>query len=137
VRLSNAHGSRKLLIGAARIGLREAGPCIVPGSDRQITFGGAEAATIAAGSLLVSDPVSLPPPLAHLAISIYLPGDLPASFGITGRYSRQTNYVSPPGDFTAEVAMPVGKLTDDWCTSSASGCGAFASGALPSPLGAG
>ena len=115
VHLSNAHGGRKLLIGAARIGLRDAGPCIVPGSDRQLTFGGAEAATIAAGSLLISDPVSFPfPPLADLAVSVYLPGDLPTSFGITGRYSRQTNYVSPPGDFTAEVAMPVGKLTDDW-----------------------
>src|SRR5262249_59053926 len=104
----NARGGGKRLIGAARIGLRAAGPCIVPGSDRQLTFGGADAATIAAGSLLISDPVSFPsPPLADLAISVYLPDDLPASFGITGRYSRQTNYVSPPADFTSETAMPV------------------------------
>src|SRR5262249_41675286 len=135
------------------IGLRDAGPCIVPGSDRQLTFGGAEAATIAAGSLLISDPVSFPlPPLADLSVLVSLPVDLPTvlgitrrysrqthysspplppprptlavrvslpgvpptSFGLTGRSSRKTNYVSPPGDFTAEVAMPVGKLTDDW-----------------------
>jgi len=115
VRLSNACGSRPLAVGAARIGLRDAGPNIVPGSDRQVTFGGVDTATIAAGALLVSDLVSLPlPPLSDLAISVHLPGDLPASFGITGRYSRQTNYISPPGDFTAAVAMPVGKLTDDW-----------------------
>ena len=115
VRLSNAHGSRPLAVGAARIGLRATGPGIVPGSDRRLTFGGAETATIAAGALLVSDPVALPlPPLGDLAISVHLPGDLPASFGVTGRYSRQTNYISPPGDFTAAVAMPVGKLTDDW-----------------------
>jgi lysophospholipase L1-like esterase len=115
VRLSNSHGSRPLAVGAVRIGLRDTGPGIVPGSDRQVTFGGAETTTIAAGALLVSDPVALPlPPLGDLAISVYLPGDLPASFGITGRYSRQTNYLSPPGDFTAAVAMPVGKLTDDW-----------------------
>jgi lysophospholipase L1-like esterase len=115
VRLSNAYGSRPLAVGAARIGLRDAGPNIVPGSDRQVTFSGVETATIAAGALLVSDPVSLPlPPLADLAVSVHLPGELPASFGITGRYSRQTNYISPPGDFTAAVAMPVGKLTDDW-----------------------
>src|SRR6185503_12466858 len=115
VRLSNAHGGRKLLVGAARIALRDAGPGIVPGSDRKLTFAGAERATIAAGSLLVSDPVSFPlPPLGDLAISVYLPGDLPASVGITGRYSRQTNYISPPGDFASAVAMPVGKLTDDW-----------------------
>ena len=115
LRLSNAHGGRKLVVGAARIGLRDTGPGIVPGSDRKLTFGGVETATIAAGALLVSDPVSLPlPPLCDLAISVHLPGDLPASFGITGRYSRQTNYISPPGDFTAAVAMPVGKITDDW-----------------------
>jgi lysophospholipase L1-like esterase len=45
---------------------------------------------------------------------VHLPGDLPASFGITGRYARQTNYISPPGDFAAEEVMPVGRLTDDW-----------------------
>jgi lysophospholipase L1-like esterase len=115
VRLSNAHGSRPLAVGAARIALRDTGPDFVPGSDRKLTFGGAEAATIAAGALLVSDPVALPlPPLGDLAISVHLPGDLPAGFGITGRYSRQTNYISPPGDFTAAIAMPIGKLTDDW-----------------------
>jgi hypothetical protein len=47
VRLSNAHGSRPLVVGAARVGLRDAGPGIVPGSDRQLTFGGAETATVA------------------------------------------------------------------------------------------
>src|SRR5262249_49480407 len=62
VRLSNAYGSRTLVVGAARIGRREGGPGIVPGSDRALTFGGAAAATIAAGALLVSDPVSLPVP---------------------------------------------------------------------------
>ncbi len=115
VRLSNAHGARPLAIGGARVALRERGPDVVRGSDRVLTFGGEERATIAAGSLLISDPVAFPlAPLADLAISVYLPGDVPASAGVTGRYSRQTNYVSPPGDFAAEVAMPVGKLTDDW-----------------------
>src|SRR5439155_505338 len=115
VRLSNAYGTRKLLVGAARVGLRDTGPAIIKGSDRMLTFGGAESATIAAGTLLISDPVSLPlPPLGDLAISVYLPGDLPATFGITGRYSRQTNYISPPGNFASAVAMPVGKITDDW-----------------------
>ena len=115
VRLSNAHGARPLAVGGARIALRERGPDVVRGSDRALTFGGEAGATIAAGSLVISDPVAFPlAPLADLAISVYLPGDVPASAGVTGRYSRQTNYVSPPGDFAAEVAMPVGKLTDDW-----------------------
>jgi lysophospholipase L1-like esterase len=115
IRLSNAHGQAKLLVGMATIGVREAGPGIVPGSVRKLSFGGAESATIAAGALLVSDPVGLSlPALADVAISVYLPEDLPPSFGITGRYSRQTNYISPPGNFAAEPVMPVGKITDDW-----------------------
>src|SRR5262249_34089784 len=115
VRLSNAYGIRKLTVGAAQIALRDTGACIVSGSNRKLTFGGAETATIAAGALVISDPVVLDlPPLADIAVSIYLPEDLPASFGITGRYARQTNYVSPPGNFTASVAMPVGQITGDW-----------------------
>jgi len=45
---------------------------------------------------------------------VHLPQELAASFGITGRYARQTNYVSPPGDFAGDEVMPVGRLTDDW-----------------------
>jgi lysophospholipase L1-like esterase len=115
VRISNAYGVRPLAIGAARIGPRSSGPAVVPGSNRRLTFGGEPTATIAAGALIVSDPVDLTfAPLSDLAVSVHLPGDLPVSFGITGRYARQTNYISPPGDFAAEENMPVGRLTDDW-----------------------
>jgi lysophospholipase L1-like esterase len=115
VRISNAYGAGPLAIGAARVALRGQGPAIVPATDRQLTFGGEAKATIAAGAVIVSDPVDLNvPALADLAVSVHLPQDLPASFGITGRYARQTNYISPVGDFTSETAMPVGKLTDDW-----------------------
>src|SRR6266581_4165223 len=115
VRISNAYGSRPLAIGAACVGLRSTGSAIAPGSNRRLKFGGETSATIAAGALVVSDPVELGfAPLSDLAVSVHLPGDLPASFGITGRYARQTNYVSPPGNFAAEEVMPVGRLTDDW-----------------------
>jgi len=115
VRISNACGTRPLSIGAATVGLRRAGPALVPGSNRRLTFGGEPRATIAAGALIVSDPVELAvAPLSDLAVSVQLPQELPASFGITGRYARQTNYISPPGDFSAEEVMPVGRLTDDW-----------------------
>src|SRR5438094_9089275 len=115
VRISNAYGIRPLVIGAARVGLHSTGPAVVPGSNRRLTFGGEPGATIAAGALVVSDPVELTfAPLADLAVSVHLPGDLPVGFGITGRYARQTNYVSPPGNFAAEEVMPVGRLTDDW-----------------------
>ncbi|HTQ33743.1 MAG TPA: hypothetical protein VMI30_06200, partial [Stellaceae bacterium] len=115
VRISNAYGMRPLVIGAARLALRAEGAATVPDSDQRLTFGGEARATIAAGAVLVSDPVALDvPALADLAVSFHLPQDLPTSFGITGRYARQTNYISPVGDFTAETVMPVGKITDDW-----------------------
>jgi lysophospholipase L1-like esterase len=115
VRLSNAYGTRPLPIGAAHIGHRAGGPAVLAGSDRVLTFGGAASAVIAAGTLLLSDPVELEiAPLADVAVSVFLPGDVPASFGITGRYARQTNYISPPGDFASDTVMPVGRLTDDW-----------------------
>ena len=115
VRISNAYGTRPLAIGAACVGLRSTGSALVPGSNRRLTFGSEARATVAAGALVVSDPVELAfAPLSDLAVSVHLPGDLPTSFGITGRYARQTNYISPPGDFAAEEVMPVGRLTDDW-----------------------
>jgi lysophospholipase L1-like esterase len=115
VRISNAYGRRPLDIGGAHIALRDKGAGIVPGSDRKLGFGGAPTTTIAAGAVLFSDPVSLDlTPLADLAVSLYLPGEILNDFQITGRYARQTNYVSPPGDFTAANVMPIASLTSDW-----------------------
>jgi lysophospholipase L1-like esterase len=115
VRISNAYGTRPLLVGAAWLGLRDNGPAVVADSHKKLTFGGAESSTIAAGSFLISDPVAFDlPPLADIAVSVYLPGDQPLSFGITGRYARQTNYISPPGNFASSAVMPVGSITGEW-----------------------
>jgi lysophospholipase L1-like esterase len=115
VRLSNAHGNRPITVGAAHVALRAAGAGIVAGSDRVVRFGGEPSTIVAAGSLVISDPVELTvPPLADLSVSVYLPGDIPASLPVTGRYARQTNYVSPPGDFTAVEVMPIGRISDEW-----------------------
>jgi len=77
VRISNAYGRRLLDVGGAHIALRDAGPAIVPGSDRELSFGGENTATIAAGAVLFSDPVGLGvAPLADLAVSLYLPGEV-------------------------------------------------------------
>jgi lysophospholipase L1-like esterase len=115
VRISNAYGRRPLDIGGAHIALCDKGAGIVPSSDRKLSFGGAPTTTIAAGAVLFSDPVALGlTPLADLAVSLYLPGEILNDFQITGRYARQTNYVSPPGDFTAANVMPIASLTSDW-----------------------
>lgn len=117
VRLSNVYGAQKLFVGAVHIGLRDgATERIVPGSDRTVTFGGAASATLAVGAPIVSDPVDLDvPPLADLAVSLYLPGEMPANFPLTGHGNcHQTNYVSPAGNFTDAVAMPVKAMTENW-----------------------
>jgi lysophospholipase L1-like esterase len=106
VRFTNAYGSAPLQIGAARVALRSNGVATVPGSDRALSFGGKSAVSIAPGALVLSDPVNLDlPPRSDLAVSIFFPG-------ATGRptlhfRSRQTNYVSPPGNFAAGASMPV------------------------------
>ena len=115
VRISNAYGNRPLTIGAAQIALRDKGPVIVAGSGRKLSFGGSNSAVIAAGAILFSDPVELAvPPLADLAVSFHLPSDVPTNFTITGRYARQTNYISPVGNFVADTVMQVANLTDQW-----------------------
>jgi len=114
VRLSNAYGARKLAIGAGHLGLRGDGARLVPGSGRPLTFNGSPSTTIPAGALVVSDPVDLDvPPLADLAVSVYLPDDVPETFQVTGHgNAHQTNYLSPPGDFAAAADFPVQQTTE-------------------------
>jgi lysophospholipase L1-like esterase len=117
LRLSNAYGNQKLAIGSVHVGLRDgASERVVPGSRRKVTFGGESGTTIAVGALMVSDPVELDvPALTDLAVSIHIPGDVPESFPITGHGNcHQTNYISPPGDFSGATAMPVKETTENW-----------------------
>jgi lysophospholipase L1-like esterase len=99
-------GANSVLVGAAHIALHTSGAAIVPGSDRALTFGGSPSITIPAGALVVSDPVDLDvPALSSLAISLFVPGKTaPAAWHFE---ARQTAYISPSGDFTANTVMPV------------------------------
>jgi len=116
VRLSNSAGTSDLVIASTHVALRGRGiAAIRPDTDRAITFNGRPAAKIPAGAFVISDPVKLAvQPLEDLAVSLHIPNDLPASFGVTGRYSRQFNYISPPGDFTAQEVMFTSRVVDDW-----------------------
>ena len=115
VRISNAYGTRPLLIGGATIALRDRGPALAAATCRKLSFGGRDSTIIAAGAVQLSDAVDLSvPPLADVAVSFHLPGEVLANFAITGRYARQTNYISPPGNYVANTEMPVGNLTDQW-----------------------
>jgi hypothetical protein len=99
IQVSNAIGSKPLVIGNAHIALRDKGAAIVPTSDRALTFGGRPTITVPPGALIVSDPADLTvPKFTDLAISLYLPED-------TGTPSLHpiglhTNYIAE-GEVTA------------------------------------
>ena len=115
IRLSNAAGTGDLIVGSTRVALRGPGARVRPETDRTVTFQASATVKIAAGTFAISDPVSLTvAPLDDLAVSIHIPNDIPASFGVTGRYARQFNYLSPPGDFTRHENMHVSRVIDDW-----------------------
>jgi len=104
VQLSNAFGSAPVRIGAAHIALRDKDSAIVAGSDRPLTFGGDASAIIPAGAELLSDAVDLDvPPVADLAVSIFLPGHVEdPTDHLTGLH---TTYISGPGDFTGAPSI--------------------------------
>ena len=116
LRLSNTFGTKKVQVGTVRVGLRDKGPAIKDGSNRAVTFGGATSVTLWPGAVTLSDPIKLDvPALAELAVSIYLPGEVPASLPITYHgIAKQTNYISPSGDHTAQVEMPVEATKLSW-----------------------
>jgi lysophospholipase L1-like esterase len=112
VRLST-FGAGAVVVGAAHLALRAAGAAIVPGTDRVLTFGGRPSIRIPAGAVVLSDPIELAvPPLADLAVTIYVPGPTgPATWHFS---ALQTSYLSPPGDFSAAIDMPVNTTTGAW-----------------------
>jgi lysophospholipase L1-like esterase len=113
VRFSNAHGETPLTIADANIALRRGEAAIDPATRRALTFGGEATATIAAGALLLSDPVDFElPALADMAITFHVPGPVARSTGHGS--ARQTNYFSPPGNHAAAVDMPVDRAIDSW-----------------------
>lgn len=116
VRLSNAAGTSDLVIASTYVALRGGGiAAIRPGTGCAVTFNGRPAAKIPGGAFVISDPVKLSvKPLEDLAVSLHIPNDLPASFGLTGRYSRQFSYISPPGNFATQEVMFTSRVVDDW-----------------------
>lgn len=99
IRISNTHGNKRLVIGAASIALQALGSEIVPTTLTKLTFGGQDSITISRGGLVFSDPVAFTAPaLSNLSVSLYLPE--PSGTVTTHLAAAQTNYVSGPGDFS-------------------------------------
>jgi lysophospholipase L1-like esterase len=115
--LTNAFGTRPLAIGGAHVALREKGGAIVAGSNRPLTFGGAQTTTIPPGALLVSDGVNLAvPALGDVAIDVYFPGDTRATSSPLTVHSgaRQTNYLSSTGNHLGSRELPGATTTSAW-----------------------
>jgi len=106
LRLSNTFGTRALRFDAIFVGLQAAGmqgdgASLVPGSSREVMFGGSRSIAIPEGAEVLSDPVALSVgPQQNLAISLFTSGETgPAT--VHGS-AFQTSYVSGPGNFAAE-----------------------------------
>ncbi len=113
IRVSNEMGSTPLRIGRASIAIRSSGAAINQGSLRELRFGGQGSITIPAGAPALSDPLDLPVPAqADLAISLYLPG----SVQVTTMHSAalQYSYLSPSGDYTSTISLPVSRTLSNW-----------------------
>jgi lysophospholipase L1-like esterase len=106
VKLSNEYGSSALLIGSAHIAVQSSAASIVPQSDRVLKFGGQGSVVIPAGSVALSDPVTLSVPSnTSLTISVFVPQNTgPATYH---QNATQTAYISGPGDFSAASTFPV------------------------------
>ena len=113
VHLSNAFGATPLSVGAAHLALRAMDSAIVPGSDRELTFGGAKSVIIPAGAEMISDAVDLQVgKLTDLAVSVYFPADSgPAT---THSMGLHTTYISKEGDFTAASEITDATNSQSW-----------------------
>jgi len=113
VRISNAHGTGPLTIGAARIALPAQGSAIVPGSDHALTFNGKPSFVIPPGALAVSDPVNMKvPALGHLSISLYVTGEpTEPTVHLTG---LRTTYITRAGNFTGNTELTDTTTIQSW-----------------------
>jgi lysophospholipase L1-like esterase len=114
LRFSNVYGARPLTLGDVRVGIRNTGAAIVPGSGQPVTFAHQRSVTIAPGARQFSDPVALPVHAQQdLAVSIYLPpgGTGPATWHPA---AMGTNYYSTHGDHTADAGDAFVGATGAW-----------------------
>ena len=117
VTLTNAYGTRPVVIGTASIG-RLVGGKIDPASVRPLTFSGAASITVPLGAPALSDPVDLAAgPADDLAISLYLPqSTLPETYfrpaaavdvaGTAAGGAGPDAALSARGDFTRAAELP-------------------------------
>jgi lysophospholipase L1-like esterase len=114
--LSNAFGTAPLTIGAAHIALRDKEDAIQAAQGRPLTFAGRTTITIPANAVVYSDSVALAaPPLADLAVDLYLPGTTNTAAPVTMHGSAfQTSYISETGNHAGAAKLPTVATTRSW-----------------------
>lgn len=114
--LSNAFGATPITIGAAHLALRASGDTIQSGTAGTVTFSGRPTITIPANAIAYSDALPLAiPPLADLAIDIYLPGATTSTSPLTLHAAAlQTSYISETGNHTGTTKFPTVSTTRSW-----------------------
>ncbi|NKF22050.1 SGNH/GDSL hydrolase family protein [Solimonas marina] len=112
IALSNEYGRQPLHIGGASVGLTHDGHSIVPGTLRALHFGSDAQAVIPPGAPLLSDPIELEvPPLATLAVSLYLPrATAPSTFHWD---ARRTTHVGE-GDQSVRADFDTASTLSAW-----------------------
>ena len=112
VRLSNAFGTRPLVIGAGHVAQSVAPATSQIAGGMRLTFSGRADAVIPAGAELYSDPVALPVAAgADLAISLYLPEAAAPQTGHPG--ARAISYTLT-GDHVADADLAGAAQATHW-----------------------
>lgn len=104
IRLQNQYGTGPVIIDQTSLALSAGGSAIVPGTDRVLTFGGAESVTIPVGGEVWSDPTSITTDdLDEIAVTFFLARPTVAS--LHDRAGRN-NYGAPlgSGNLNGEVS---------------------------------
>jgi lysophospholipase L1-like esterase len=104
IRLSNAFGTQPVTFDGVYIALQNSGSAVLAGTSRPITFGGKKSVTLAPGSDLLSDAVSLPF-VKNVADPMLTGRRLAVSFHVVGESGPMTwhakavttSYITEPG----------------------------------------
>jgi lysophospholipase L1-like esterase len=112
IRLTNAFGTEAMPVGHATVAVQAANADAVPGTVRELTFGGQQAVTLAAGGDALSDPVALRvAALSTLLVSVYVPG--PTGPVTNHPFTAQGNYLAS-GDLASSVSGAAYQGTPCW-----------------------
>jgi lysophospholipase L1-like esterase len=112
VRFSNAYGGAALTLVSAQVARAIGGSVIEAGTSRALAFHGRPSTTIAAGALVVSDPLEFDlRPLSELAVTVHLRG---APVDVTGHPGSRTTSYLQAGDAVSAADLASATRVDHW-----------------------